>query len=78
MNIDQMRIYISQHPKYKNSPFWRSRCQRMPDDQIIAIYYKFRKMDYKKIEKEIKKQDKKNDDYHQINMFEYMEGLNNE
>lgn len=78
MNIDQMRIYISQHPKYRNSPFWRSRCQRMPANQVVAIYNNFKKMDYKKIEKELKERDKNNKNYHQINMFEYMEGLTNE
>ena len=65
MSIEQMRVYIAEHPKYKNSPNWRYRCQT-------------RKMDYKKIEKELKAQDKDNQNYHQINIFEYMEGLVNE
>ena len=58
MSIEQMRVYIAEHPKYKNSPNWRYR--------------------YKKIEKELKAQDKDNQNSHQINIFEYMEGLVNE
>ena len=80
MSIEQMRVYIAEHPKYKNSPNWRYRCQTMPSSQVLAIYINFRKMDYKKIEKELKAQDKdnQNQNYHQINIFEYMEGLVNE
>ena len=78
MSIEQMRVYIADHPKYKNSPNWRYRCQTMPSSQVVAIYNNFRKMDYKKIEKELKAQDKDNQSYHQINIFEYMEGLVNE
>ena len=58
MSIEQMRVYIAEHPKYKNSPNWRYRCQTMPSSQVVAIYNNFRKMDYKKIEKELKAQDK--------------------
>ena len=58
MSIEQMRVYIAEHPKYKNSPNWRYRCQTMPSSQVVAIYNNFRKMDYKKIEKEIQRQRK--------------------
>ena len=78
MSIEQMRVYIAEHPKYKNSPNRRYRCQTMPSNQVVAIYNNFRKMDYKKIEKELKAQDKDNQNYHQINIFEYMEELVNE
>lgn len=77
MTVEQMRIYISHHPKYKDSPRWRVRCMNMSDLQVCAVYHKFRKLDYRKIEREMKKQNKDNSEYHQINMFEYMEGLQN-
>ena len=46
----------------------------MPDPQVHAIYKQFQKVDYKKLERELKAQEKENANYHQINMFEYMEG----
>ncbi len=41
MTIDQMRLYISQHAKYK-SPEWTEKVTNMPDNQVIAIYKKFK------------------------------------
>ncbi len=75
MTIDQMRNYISQHPKYKNSPKWKARVMNMPTPQVVAIYKQFQKADYKKIAREIKAQEKENQNYHQMDMFEYMEGM---
>lgn len=75
MTIDQERNYILQHPKYKHSMIWRNRVMRMPDYQVHAIYKQFQKVDYKKLEKELKKHGKENEQYHQVNMFEYMEDL---
>ena len=74
MTIDQERNYICQHPYYKNSPRWKDRVMRMPEPQVHAIFKKFEKADYKKLEKELKAQEKDNQNYHQIDMFEYMEG----
>lgn len=73
MTIEQERNYIAKHPFYKNSPKWISRVMRMPDPQVHAIYEKFKKADYAKLERELKAQKKENSNYHQINMFEYME-----
>lgn len=73
MTIDQERTYIKQHPKYRGSVKWIDRVNRMPDPQVHAIYKKFREADYKKIERELKAQRKENEQYHQINMFEYKE-----
>ena len=70
MDIRQMRIYISQHPRYKNSASWKARCQTMPDRQVVAIYNNFIKQDFRKIEKEIKQINKSNEQYHQIDIFE--------
>lgn len=75
MTVEQMRDYISKHPAYKGSMTWKMRCMRMPEPQVFAIYKKFKDVDYKKLEMEIKQQDKTNEEYHQINMFEYLEGL---
>lgn len=77
MTMQQMRDYISKHPYYKNSPAWRDRCQRMPERQVVAIYNKFRQQDYRKLERQLKKTEKSNEQFHQINMFEYMEGITN-
>ena len=73
MTINQERNYILQHPLYKNSMTWRASVMRMPDYQVHAIYKKFQKKDYKKLEMEIKKQNKENEKYHQMDIFEYME-----
>ena len=76
MTIDQERNYIMQHPKYKNSVKWKDRVLRMPDNQVHAIYMKFRwSTDYKDIEKAIKAQNKDNANYHQVDMFEYMKEM---
>lgn len=72
--MNQMRTYISQHPKYRNSPKWKARVMRMPENQVVALYNKFRELDYKKIERQMKQQEKENQNYHQVDMFEYMEG----
>ena len=74
-NIDEMRTYICQHPKYKNSVSWRARVMKMKVAQVVAIYRQFRILDYRKIEREMKRQEKDNQKYHQIDMFEYMESL---
>lgn len=78
MTIEQERNYILQHPKYRNSIKWRMRVMRMPIPQVHAIFKQFQKADYKKIERELKEQEKNNRNYHQINMFEYMEEKNGE
>lgn len=77
MDVMQMRNYIAKHPKYKNSPRWIDRVMRMPEPQVYAIYRQFQKADYRKIERDLKKKDKENTQYHQMNIFEYMEARNN-
>jgi len=72
MTIDQERTYILQHPKYKGHKGWWSKVMKMPDPQVHAIFKQFQKVDYKKLEREMKAQEKENEQYHQINMFEYM------
>ncbi len=74
MTIEQMRNYICNHPKYKESPKWKARVMRMPNPQVYAIYKQFQKADYKQISRQLKEQEKENQKYHQIDMFEYMEG----
>lgn len=75
MTIDQERTYIMQHPKYKDYDGWKNKVMSMSDRQVHAIYKKFQNVDYKKVEKEIKAQKKDNANYHQVDMFEYMEEL---
>lgn len=77
MTIDQERNYIAKHPYYKNSPKWLARVMHMPEPQVHAIFKRFQKVDYKKLERELKQQEKENAKYHQINMFEYMEAIEN-
>ena len=78
MTIDQERLYIMQHPKYKNSVRWKDRVMRMPDPQVHAIYCQFKKADYNQIARELRAQEKENANYHQIDMFEYMDELKGE
>lgn len=76
MDMNQMRDYISKHPKYRNSPKWKARVMRMPENQVVALYSKFRQLDYNKIEKEMKELEANNSKYHQMDMFEYEEEMN--
>lgn len=74
MTIDQERTYIMAHPKYKHSVKWIARCMRMPDAQVHAIYKQFQKADYKAIEKKLKLQEKDNEHYHQMTIFDFLKG----
>ena len=42
MDVQQMRLYISQIPKYR-SVEWTEKVTNMPDNQVIALYHKFKK-----------------------------------
>ena len=42
MSVQQMRLYISQIPKYR-SVEWTEKVTNMPDNQVIALYHKFKK-----------------------------------
>ncbi len=42
MSVQQMRLYISQIPKYRSSQ-WTEKVTRMTDNQVIALYYKFKR-----------------------------------
>lgn len=65
MTIASMRKAIS---RVYNSPRWFNRVAKMPDNQVIAIYYsfleqgRFNRVDPKAISKEP----------HQITIFEYL------
>lgn len=39
MSVNQMRNYLKSYPKYKKSPNWIAKVDKMPDSQIIAVYY---------------------------------------
>lgn len=70
MTVNEMRTFIIQHPKYKNSMYWKEKVLRMPDNQVIAIYNKFRQKSYEQIEKDLTVAD--NNQYHQMDIFEYV------
>ena len=72
MDVQQMRVYISQHPKYKNSTTWLEKCTTMPDRMVVAIYNKFKNVDYEQEEKTIKSQQNKPEEYHQMTILEYL------
>ena len=69
MRIASMRKAIA---NVYNSPRWSNRVARMPDNQVIAIYYRFleqgrfERVDPKSVSEE------KN---HQITIFEYLNGI---
>ena len=73
MSISAMRLYISQHPKYKGNAVWARKCMNMPSRQVVAIYEKFKKLDYEALEADLKAEGAISlpEDYHQINLFEY-------
>lgn len=65
MGITEMRTYISEFPKYKDSKKWRDRVKKMPAAQVYAIYMKFKNT----------KPKPESNESHQITMFEYMASL---
>ena len=72
MDVQQMRVYISQHPKYKGSKTWLQKCMCMPDRMVVAIYNKFKAVDYRQEEKKIRLQQDKPEEFHQITLMEYL------
>ena len=74
-SMSEMRYYISQHPRYKGTAAWNHKCMTMPERQVAAIYNKFKELDYKALEAEKAKGAfvlPKTEDYHQIDMWEYL------
>lgn len=68
-------MYVTMHEYVRNyypSEGWKNKVDRMPQEQVIAIYHSFihREKAQKKFEK-IEKEEY-NPQYHQINIFEYM------
>lgn len=55
MDISFMRYRIANAPKYANTVKWRNKVENMPDNQVIAIYYKFVKMGLFEPQKGIRK-----------------------
>ena len=66
MTVNDMRNYICQHPKYRHNEHWKNRVMHMPENQVFAIYNRFKKLDFKKEAKE---------EYHQMNLFEYLKEM---
>ena len=65
MSIAQMRTYISEYPKYKDSKIWKDRVKKMPAKQVFAVYNRLRNAKPKVT----------HSDTHQITMFEYEERM---
>ena len=42
-NIEQLRDAIKEVPTYKKSQSWAKKVDKMPDDQVIAIWISFKK-----------------------------------
>lgn len=75
MTINDMRAYISsKYPGMK----WKYKVSKMPTYQVIAVYrsFKEREIDKKYEEKKLKLLNKEPDNYHQIDIFEYMYSIN--
>lgn len=43
MSDRNMRYEITNCPKYKTSTSWKERVKRMPEDQVLAIWLRFKK-----------------------------------
>lgn len=65
MTINEMRNYISD--EYPESVGWHRKVSKMPTNQVIAIYHKFVK--HHANEERKKRQEQQ---FHQMDMFEYM------
>lgn len=71
MSIEQMRGMISKvyGPEASN---WILRCHRMKDEQVMAVYYRMKEAGkFDKRRKEVKANNKKNEEYHQVTLWEY-------
>lgn len=40
MSVNSMRAILKTRTKYKNSYRWINRVNKMPDNQVIAVYYR--------------------------------------
>lgn len=71
MSIEQMRGMISK--VYGPTAFkWILRCRKMKDEQVIAVYYRMKEAGkFDKRRKEVKDIQKKNEQYHQMTLWEY-------
>lgn len=62
--MNEMRNYIS---KRYDSMKWKHKVSKMPTNQVFAIYKSFKERDVVKPKKE---------EYHQMDMFEYLYSIN--
>lgn len=68
--MNEMRSYISN--RYDNMK-WKNKVSKMPTRQVVAIYRRFKELDAKARAEETCP----NEEYHQIDMFEYLYSINN-
>ena len=67
--MNEMRSYNSN--RYDNMK-WKNKVLKMPTRQVVAIYRRFKELDAKaRVEETCP-----NEEYHQIDMFEYLYSIN--
>lgn len=67
LSIEQMRTRVmSAYPGDR----WKMKCHFMPDNQVVALYYKFLRTG--KFDKKKKPRIPKKEVYHQMDIFDYI------
>lgn len=75
MTVEQMRAEITK--VYPTSDTWSRKVDRMYDDQVIAIYYKFLKEGrFNTVEKKFRIEKNKKPAFKQLNMFDMLKEAN--
>ena len=73
MNIVAIREYVANaYP----GPSWKTRCNMMSDQQVIAIYYSLQNRKKNK-PKPVNQGKKQSDPGYQFTIYDFMEGENN-
>lgn len=74
MDIEWYRDKVANVPKYQ-SPSWRNRVDRMPERQVIALYFRFKKDGLYDNRKKLPKKDTKG---YQYTIFDFIGGNEDE
>lgn len=72
MTIEQMRNRLMYNTQYSESVSWQDKVKHMSPTQVYAIYISFRKNNKFKA----KRKTKPKEEFHQITIYEYLEGIN--
>ena len=68
-NVDYMRLKLMHTPRYDN-PTWHNKVKRMSDNQVIAVYHKFKRDGY--LDEKIPKTKTREPKTRQYSIFDYM------